>query len=246
MAKEWYLLGSSNISGFEEGNFIGDRGGFSELINSFMGKTIQVFGDKPTNDPHEIRAIVQNVTADTPPSGSYRQVLAEIGSLQCGQLLQFDDRHWLVTSLVDNNRLYDKAVVWHCNFMLNFIPPSSEAIVTYPVVVHNATQYTSGVEEQRMMTVGATQRLIFLPYNDDTIDVDHDFRLLIDRRLAKPTAYRITHVDTEQFNYDGYGVLRWTVTEDVLRASDDVENMVADNTLTTSPGDGGGIGGGWL
>src|SRR5574344_438918 len=64
----------------------------------------------------------------------------------------------------------------------------------------------------------------------------HDFRLLVDRRLSKPTAFKVTQVDTEQYDYDGYGVLRWTLVEDILRSTDDIVNMVADNTPTGDTG----------
>ena len=84
-----------------------------------------------------------------------------------------------------------------------------------------------------------------MPYNSETIEVDHDFRLLVDRRLSKPTAFKVTQVDTEQYDYDGYGVLRWTLSEDILRSTDDIVNMIADSTPTGDTG-GDDDGGGWL
>ena len=244
-ADSWYALTSSNISGFEEGNFLGDKGGFTELVNSFMGKAVQIYGDRITNTPTTIRAIVQNRTADTPPNADQRQILTQIGTLQCGQYIKFDNRWWLVVSLVDNNMVYEKAIIWYCNYTVNFKSPKTSANVSYPVVTNNATQYNSGVESNKTMTVGSTQRLLFLPYNSETIEVDHDFRLLVDRRLSKPTAFKVTQVDTEQYDYDGYGVLRWTLSEDILRSTDDIVNMVADNTPTGDTG-GDDDGGGWL
>ena len=53
-----------------------------------------------------------------------------------------------------------------------------------------------------------------------------------------------TDLFAQQFNYDGYGVLRWTLAEDTLRPTDDIENMIADNTPTGSIG--GDEGGGWI
>lgn len=232
MANSWYALNSSNLSGFEETNFLGDKGGFIELVNSFIGKTVQIYGDRSTNTPVSVRAIIQNVTADTPANADQRQILTEIGKLQCGQYIKFDNRWWLVVSLVDNNMVYEKAVIWYCNYIVKFKSPTTTLEVSYPVVSNNATQYNSGVESNKTMTVGSTQRLLFVPYNTETIVVDHDFRLLIDRRVSKPTAYKVTQVDTEQFDYDGYGVLRWTVVEDALRATDDIAKMIADNTPT--------------
>jgi hypothetical protein len=252
MADSWYALTSSNISGFEEGNFLGDKGGFAELIDSFMGKAIQIYGDRITNTPVTVNAIIQNVTADTPANADQRQILAEIGTLQCGQYIKFDNRYWLVVSLVDNNMVYEKAVIWYCNYSVKFIVPGTSTTVTYPVVSNNATQYNSGVESNKTMTVGSAQRLLFLPYNTDTIVIDHDFRLLVDRRVAKPTAYKVTQVDTEQYDYDGYGVLRWTLVEDVLRSTDDIVNMVAENSTDAeaapAPGDPEepDDGGGWI
>jgi hypothetical protein len=246
MADSWYALTSSNISGFEEGNFLGDKGGFTELVDSFMGKSVQIYGDRITNTPVTVRAIIQNVTADTPANADQRQILTEIGKLQCGQYIYFDNRYWLVVSLVDNNMVYEKAVIWYCNYIVKFVSPKTGSNVSYPVVSNNATQYNSGVESNKTMTVGSTQRLLFVPYNNETIEVDHDFRLLVDRRLSKPTAYKVTQVDTEQYDYDGYGVLRWTLVEDVLRSTDDIANMVADTSSTGALVDDDDDGGGWL
>ncbi len=245
MSSDWYLMTSSNLGGFEEGNFMGDRGGFKELIDSFRGKAIDIYGDKPTNTPAHVRAIVQNVTADTPANADQRQLLCEIGNLQCGQYIKFDNKWWLVVSLVDNNMVYEKAVVWYCNYRLKFRFPGGTAVNEYPIVLNNATQYNTGVEFGKMLDIGSTQRLIFVPYSADTIKVDHDYRFLIDRNIANPTAYKVTQVDTEQYDFDGHGVVRWTITEDQLRDKDDVANMVADNTTSTVAAD-DETGGGWL
>ena len=75
----------------------------------------------------------------------------------------------------------------------------------------------------------SSQRIMYLPNNEETIYVDNDFRLLMDMNRQKPTAWKVTQVDAESYAFSNRGLVRWTVLEDRLRDTDDVNNMLADN-----------------
>lgn len=230
MAYEWYIMQSSNLSGFEEGNFNADKSGFDELLNSFIGTDIEIYGTKISNMPRTIKAIVQNETTDNYNNAYARQILFPLGSIQCGEYIRFDDRWWLVVSLPDNNRVYEKAIVWYCKYQLNIQSKLNSDILTYPVFVENATKYGTGEEYHNYMTVGSSQQIVYIPFDEDTIVVDNDYRLLMDRNISKPTAYMVTQVDTTNFAYGDIGLIRWVILETSRIETDDVENMVADNT----------------
>ena len=51
---------------------------------------------------------------------------------------------WLVYSLPDNNKMYEKAIAWQCKYSIKFVSPTSGEIVEYPVYDINSTQYGSG------------------------------------------------------------------------------------------------------
>ncbi len=82
-----------------------------------------------------------------------------------------------MSALPDNNRIYEKAVLWKCKHSIRFISPLTGEIVEYPVYSTNSTQYGTGEAGKTQMAVGADQHLIYLPYNEETIMLDAQSRL---------------------------------------------------------------------
>ena len=138
-----------------------------------------------------------------------------------------------MSALPDNNRIYEKAVLWKCKHTIRFISPLTGEIVKYPVYSTNSTQYGTGELEKTYMTVGEDQHLIYIPYNEETIKLDDQFRFLMDKNRESPSAYRITRVDPVSYavgderNEDG--LIQWAVLQTQFNeATDSKELMIAD------------------
>ena len=120
--------------------------------------------------------------------------------------------------------------MFFCNYKINFISDISGEIVSYPVHMKNATQYNSGETAREQETIGSSKFLIFIPYNEETIKIDHGKRFLIDKNQDNPTAFEITQVDTISHNFDDdFAVIRWTLVESQFNPkTDNKELMIAD------------------
>lgn len=228
--KEWYLINRPLFnSGYEKEEFESySQEGFSELLESFIGSEIYIY---PSLDA-EIKTIgiIQNVTTDSGYNTFIRQILTPTNTLKTGYYVKYNNAFWLIKDIVDNNKIYEKTIMFYCNYSLNFVSDISGKIVTYPVYMKNATQYNSGETARNQETIGSSKFLIYIPCNAETIKVDHGNRFLIDRNVDNPTAFEVTQVDTISHNYDyNIGVLRWTVVENQFnRETDNKELMVAD------------------
>lgn len=222
----------TTLGGYEEPDLSWQAQTFeNDVLGTSLATEVENYGDRITNTPVTSRMLIQDLTADTQTRSDQRTVLSMIGTNQCGDYLYFHDQWWLIVSLAENNTVYEKCDLQYCKYMLNFKIPGTNEVVHYPVHTLNATQYNSGETARSMMTLGTSERLIFLPYNEVTIKVDNDFRLLMDRNTDHPTAWKVSQVDAESWNYGGHGLVRWTLVEDRLRDTDDVVNMIADNTM---------------
>ena len=240
MAQDWYQMSSNALGGFEGDEFTVDKSGFTEMINSFMGKSIQVYGTKTSNTPTTIKALIQNQTSDNFFNSHMRTIQCAIGTLRSGYYLYFDSQWWIVASFPSNNLVYEKAVLWLCKYQLKMIMPGATATSTYPAFFQDATQYNSGETNKAQMIIGAGQMMAYVPYNSDTIKIDSDFRILADRNTANPTAYRVTKVDSLSYAFGDGGMICWMLVEDILRPADNVSTMVADNTVPVAPTGSGG------
>ncbi len=231
MAKSWYLMTRPLFnSGYEKEEFENySQDGFSELLESFISSDIEIY-DQNFILLQSLKAIVQNVTADAESSSFIRQILIPIGNLKTGYYVKYNDSFWLIKDIVDNNGVYEKAIMFFCNYKINFISDVSSEIVSYPVHMKNATQYNSGETAREQETIGSSKFLIFIPYNQETIKIDHGKRFLIDKNHNDPTAFEVTQVDTISHNFDDdFAVVRWTLVESQFNPkTDNKELMIAD------------------
>lgn len=233
MPKEWYLMSKPLFnSGFEKEEFDSfAKDGFSELLNSFISSDVCTYETNNFSDKKTVKAIIQNVTTDSDYNTFLRQILTPIGTLKTGYYVKYNDKFWLIKDIVDNNKIYEKTIMFYCNYNIKFISDASGKVTMYPVYMKNATQYNSGETARVQETIGSSKFLIYIPCNFETIKIDHGKRFLIDRNAYNPTAFEISQVDTVSYNYDNsnLGVLRWTVVESQYNAeTDSKELMVAD------------------
>lgn len=221
MAKDWYLIGNSPIynSGFENDEFQQYKdSGLDDVLNSPISSSVQIV-DNDLNVVSDIRAVVQNNLADTPSSTLQRRIMTKIGTLNSQDYIKYDNKIYLINSIVGNNQWYEKAIMQYCNFTLKF--QSSDGIIrSYPCIVDNRVQGT-GDTDTKTMTLPSGRKIILIPYNEHTILLRNDKRLFVDIHPTHPMPYKIDFVDSTKFNYGDKGLLEIYVSEDALRENID-------------------------
>lgn len=234
-SKSWYRMTRPLFnSGFEDDEFWAyGQDGFHEVLDSFIGSDVLIYDKAIYRDPTQARAIVQQNTSDAYSSSTVRQILCNIGILHCGQYVKYEGAWYLVISYPDNNRIYEKAVLWKCKHTIRMLSRLTGDVVEYPVYSENSTQYGTGEAEKTQITVGDDQHLIYLPYNDETILLDNGFRFLMDKNRENPTAYRITRVDPVSYAVGDEkaedGLIQWAVIQDLFNErTDNAGEMIAD------------------
>lgn len=232
MPTEWYLMQRPLFnSGFENDEFNAfSQDGFEEVLESFLADDIEIYDKRLSEDFVVSRAVIQGVTSDTYSNSVIRQFLCRIGTLRSGQYVKARDQIWMIYSMPDNNKVYEKAVGWQCKYSIRFVSPLSGKIVEYPVYDINSTQYGSGETDRTHISIGSANHLVYLPYNEETIRIDSGFRFLIDKNKEMPTAYRLAQVDPMSYACgENDGVIQWTIVESQYdEETDNKELMIAD------------------
>lgn len=236
MAKEWYLLNSgSMLSGFEDEAF-DDFGAesFLEALQTSIASDVELCNyDLSICKPS--RAIVQNNTADTKSNTMMRQVLLPIGSSKAGMYVKYKDRYWLIVGLVDDNKLYEKAVVVLCNYLITWINTEGKIIQRW-VSASSASQYNNGETSTKYYFVRSDQLMVLTPDDDECLLLNSGQRFIIDRRCSvyekrydantlqnmhNPlTVYKITRVDSVLFDYQDSGHSEFMAYQDEQHETD--------------------------
>jgi hypothetical protein len=214
LSQDWYLLTASPPvfnSGFEQEEFDNyATEGFNELLSSPLSDSV-VLSNSDLTINTTIKAIVQNTTSDSDVDSLDRQILATIGTIQTGKYITYRNKVWLITGLVDNNKIYEKAIIKFCQNQLKW-QNSSGTIITRHAVVEKPTN--TSLNDGTVITTSDKQYSIKLPFDSETQNLFVDKRFLLEKSNGVPLAYRLTSYDGVSSNYGQGGILNIGLTQD--------------------------------
>lgn len=121
-----------------------------------------------------------------------------------------EDQYFICTESFNIDDIHYKGKLTLCNWMLKWQNKDGR-IFEYPCYDMNATQYNSGEQPGKVMTVETAQHLIWLPSDENTIELCSPQRFYLDKATINPTTYIITQNDTTSHNYGKKGLVKLTV-----------------------------------
>lgn len=237
MAQEWYLMKSPHdqVSGYESEAFDDfAQEGFLEALETSISVDV-VLCNYDLTISKRIKAIVQNNIQDTRLKTLNRQILVPIGTCKAGMYIQYKDRYWLIIGLVDDNMIYEKAVIILCNYKLTWINDAGSILQRW-CNVSSASQYNNGETSNKFYRVRSDQLLIFTPDDDESLMINTGTRFIIDRRCEvyekrfgddvicdtsnDVIVYKLTRADSVLFDYQDSGYFEFMAYEDEQHEND--------------------------
>lgn len=237
MAQEWYLINSpySQLSGYET-DALNDfaEEGFLEALDSGMAVDVELC-NYDLSDCKPIRAIIQNTVQDTKLKSLTRLLFVPVGTCKAGMYVKYKNRFWLITGLVDDNKMYEKAVMQICNYYLTWVNDNG-AIVQRWANITSASQYNNGESITDYYNVRTDQLMILTPNDDECMLLDQGKRFIIDQRckvyekyfdetVEKNTSnpvivYQLTRADSVLYDYQDSGCYEFMAYQDEQREQD--------------------------
>lgn len=141
-------------------------------------------------------------------------------TFELGQIVDCFNEKWLITSIDPKTDFCTSGLMMECNYTLKFQNLTYD-IVSYPCVVLNASQYNSGIDKNKTLTIGSNQFMVYLPLNDETKQLTYDKRLFISNNGTKPIPYKVTRLDDISKTNNGVGVLCLITSQDELNLKED-------------------------
>lgn len=241
--ESWYISQPQPTmnSGFENDewdNYVNDA--FDEVLTETkLGQTVLLCNglyDVETGlfeTEFETQAVVQNVTPDAYTQGWKRQILTRISDMLVDyKYIKIKDtkNEWqiyLIMTMPDTNRIYTKAVIHECNYILRW-QNKDKKIFDYPCFIENASQYNTG--ENNVNSVVRTpysQLMCWISFDDNTLAIDRNSRFFIDYNYEKPMVFRTTSVSHVEYSYGDKRIVRFTLTEEAYNPdTDNIELMI--------------------
>lgn len=237
LAKEWYLLKTPHdqISGYEEEalyDFAEES--FSEILDTSIASDVEICNyDLSVCTP--MRAVIQNNVQDTKLKTLSREMLVPIGTCKAGMYVKYKDRYWLIVGLVDDNTMYEKAILVLCNYLLTWINSKNQIIQRW-VNAASASQYNNGETSNKFMFVRSDQLLVLMPGDNESLMLEQGHRFIMDKRCkiyeeefddtvlqdtSKPViTYELTRSDSILYDYQDSGHYEFMAYQDEQHEND--------------------------
>lgn len=122
------------------------------------------------------------------------------------------NKYYICTESFNIENVHWQGKLTMCNWILKW-QKKDGTILEYPCQDMNTTQYNSGEQSNRQFTIGSSQHMLTLPYDENTVVLKSPQRFFLDRDKENPTTYIVTQNDTTSYNYGQKGIVRVTVTE---------------------------------
>lgn len=237
MAVEWYLLKSpyDQLSGYES-EALNDFGaeGFLEALDSDVALDVELY-NYDLSECTKLRAIFNNRLTDTKLKTLVRHLLVPVGTCHAGMYAKVKGRFWIITGIVDDNGIYEKAILQICNYQITWLDDDGHVQQRWANIT-SASQYNNGEHANETYIIRSDQLMVVIPDDDKSLMLRQNMRFVIDRRcriyekqipddVTKNTSfplitYDITRVDSVLYDYQDSGLFEFMLTQDEQRDTD--------------------------
>lgn len=206
MSENWYLMTTPNqMSGFENDYFTDyATDSFNELLSTFVGDDVTIY-----NSTLDVSSVVKGIVQSKDKKNE-KQILLPLNSCSVGMYIKYKNLYWLITEFVNDNKMYQNAVMQLCTYTLKFQSPTG-TILSYPCITSTKS---FNQDETKVITLNSNQKSILLPFDDNTKLLTTDRRFYVDR-LNNTTWHIVGGVDNTTYAYGDKGLIYFIVEQDV-------------------------------
>jgi len=236
--KEWYLIGNNTkpnmLGGYENQSFLDYKDdAFAESLKTDIATTV-LLCNYDLSETKEIRGIIQGNTADTQLKSMERTILVPIGTLKAGNYVFYENEYWLVNGRPGNNKIYEKATLIECQYLLKWQNSNGNVIERW-INLTSASKYDVGENAGKTIILTSNNYTILIPNDSESFGLDGK-RVFIDLSPTNPKrVFKITRTDDPLYNYNGHGgVLSLIADKTELDKDKDNQELRICNYIETS------------
>lgn len=146
-----------------------------------------------------------------------------------GDYVQWDNSIWIVEECMSSeDELYLHGQLWECNCLLRWQNRNGEIVERWAHII-SASKYNDGTNSNGTMTLGSDQAKVYLPVDDETLDVSKidQKKIVVDNSTREPSVYEITNPANvySTFTRDKsgkiHGVTDWIIKETAYTFTDE-------------------------
>ena len=146
-----------------------------------------------------------------------------------GDYVEWANSVWLVLNADCDDEVYTDGNLRQCQHKI-FWQKADGTVVSRYAYTENASAYNNGEKENNTITLQSNQFMVYLPYDDETAELDNGKRVHMSRSNIKCKPYELTRPDDITYGFGKKGVLNIIFTQTQYNPDEDKLVTLEDGT----------------
>ena len=146
-----------------------------------------------------------------------------------GDYVEWADSMWLVLNADSDDEVYIDGNLRQCQHRI-YWQKADGTIVSRYAYTENASSYSNGETGNNTITLESNQFMVYIPYDEETAELDNGKRVHMSRSNDKCKPYELTRPDDITYGFGEKGVLNIIFTQTQYNASNDKLITLEDGT----------------
>lgn len=129
-----------------------------------------------------------------------------------GDYVEWANSIWLVLNVDCDDEVYTDGNLRQCQHRI-FWQRADGTVVSRYAYTENASAYNNGEKGNNTITLRSNQFMVYLPYDNDTAELDNDKRIHMSRSNQKCKPYDLTRPDDITYGFGEKGILNIIFTQ---------------------------------
>ena len=148
-----------------------------------------------------------------------------------GDYVEWADSMWLVLNADSDDEVYTDGTLRQCQHCI-YWQKSDGTIVSRYAYTENASAYNNGEAGNHTITLQSNQFMVYLPYDEETAELDNGKRVHMSRSNSKCKPYELTRPDDVTYGFGKKGIFNIIFTQTQYNPDEDKLVTLEDGTQT--------------
>lgn len=200
------------------------------IVNRLKTNLNNKLQDNPSYKSVKLNGEETNLIINTSTKPYYKEFQSlPDQKILAGDYVEWADSMWLVLNADSDDEVYTDGNLRQCQHCI-YWQKSDGTIVSRYAFTENASAYNNGETGNNTITLQSNQFMVYLPYDEETAELDNGKRVHMSRNNAKCKPYELTRPDDVTYGFGEKGVLNIIFTQTQYNASNDKLITLEDGT----------------
>ena len=202
------------------------------IVNRLKTNLNNKLQDNPSYKTVKLNGEETNLIINTSTKPYYKEFQSlPDQKILAGDYVEWADSMWLVLNADSDDEVYTDGNLRQCQHCI-YWQKSDGTIVSRYAYTENASAYNNGEAGNNTITLQSNQFMVYLPYDEETAELDNGKRVHMSRSNSKCKPYELTRPDDVTYGFGKKGIFNIIFTQTQYNPDEDKLVTLEDGTQT--------------